>query len=414
MPDFSHLKSVCKTSTNFSISVIDEFLIPYAAQRDQLEREMDIRFGRFGKVTQKLKPEWINLLKSQYIGHRIFKKDGLIKKYLNHAAVKGLNPGEQAYLNDQAAVPWRFSFSIITGMPETDFYEMEDVFSGEIFLLYSPSISRTLAENGVRLWFNLLGYNGHCWQSFGPVIGYKCFESDDIFFFATELNPKIETEEELMEDVESNPVPYMMLMSGANYPATVQGEDEIVQLVAEYPLSDFRGDLLKKDFTVEYAQNVYRLKPLRWEEPPHFAAAFYSEKEKTLLLTALTNRGFEALTRVLSSQGLKVSSEPDIRLHLPMMMCVKEILGKVLRLNPYEAVFEKKSTPQERADLERVNRLLSLALPFINAGQEPDVAALAKEAGVDEEMAREILEHTMGRVRALQDKAGKGGRNMKS
>ena len=39
MPDFAHLRSVCKTSTNFSISIIDEFLIPYAAQRDQLERE---------------------------------------------------------------------------------------------------------------------------------------------------------------------------------------------------------------------------------------------------------------------------------------------------------------------------------------------------------------------------------------
>jgi hypothetical protein len=52
-------------------------------------------------------------------------------------------------------------------------------------------------------------FNGACWQTFGPVVPFRSFQPDDIFFFATELNLFIETEEDLMADVEENPFPYL-------------------------------------------------------------------------------------------------------------------------------------------------------------------------------------------------------------
>lgn len=408
MPDFAHIRSVCQASTTITKSAIDDFLVPYAAQKEQLVREMDVRFGRSPNAVRQLQPGWVNLFKAQYIGHRIFRKGGFIKKYLNHAAVKDLTPQERNYLNDQASVPWRFSFSIITAAPDTDFYQMEDVFSGESFLLYSPSVTKTLAEGSVTLWFNLIGFNGHCWQSFGPVTGFRSFAPDDIFFFATELNSKIETEEELMEDVEANPVPYMLLVTGSNYPATFHGEDEMIQAVGEFPLFNFDSTRFRKDFTVEYVQNVYRMKPGVWAEPPHFASAYYSEKENTLLLTALTDSGYEALARALIKHGLNISAEPDIRLHLPMIICIQNILGKDLHLNPYEELFNTKPTPGKQAEVDRLNHLLSLALPYINAGQDPDVSTLAKEAGVEEETARDVLAQMTGRISMLREKGGKG------
>ncbi|HWB92761.1 MAG TPA: hypothetical protein VG605_12945 [Puia sp.] len=406
--DFAHIRSVCQASTAITKSAIDDLLVPYAAQKEQFPREIALRFGRFGNAIRQLQPGWVNLFKAQYIGHRIFRKGGLIKKYLNHTAVKDLTPKELNYLNDQASVPWRFSFSIITAAPDTDFYQMEDVFSGESFLLYSPSVTKTLAERSVTLWFNLIGFNGHCWQSFGPVTGFRSFAPDDIFFFATELNPKIETEEELMEDVEANPVPYMLLVTGSNYPATFHGEDEMIQAVGEFPLFNFDSTRFRKDFTVEFVQNVYRMKPGAWAEPPHFAAAYYSEKENTLLLTALTDSGYEALARTLIRHGLNISTDPDIRLHLPMIICIQNILGKELHLNPYEELFNTRPTPGKQAEVDRLNHLLSLALPYINAGQDPDIAALAKEAGVEEETARDLLAQMTGRISMLREKGDKG------
>src|SRR5580704_12807532 len=107
MPDFTQLRTVCKESTSLSTIVVDDFLMYYAAQREGLEREMDQRLARFRKVTREFQPSWINLLKAQYIGHRIFKKDGFIKKYLTHAAVKALPAEQRRYLENQSTVPWR-------------------------------------------------------------------------------------------------------------------------------------------------------------------------------------------------------------------------------------------------------------------------------------------------------------------
>ncbi len=54
--------------------------------------------------------------------------------------------------------------------------------------------------------------------------------------------------------------------------------------------------------------------------------------------------------------------------------------------------------------MTRLNKLLSLTLPYINSGQEPDLEMLAKEAGVDIDTAGDLLAHSMGRINSLKDK----------
>jgi hypothetical protein len=388
---------------------VDKFLMYYAARQEGLEREMDERLARFREVTKGFQASWVNLLKAQYIGHRIFKKDGLIHKYLHHAAVKALQPEQLNYLQQQSVHPWKYSFSEIIAHPEGDFYEMEDVFSGEVFLLYSPSVTSILSEQSIRLWLNLIGFNGSCWQSFGPVLSFQGFQPDDIFFFATELNPRIETEEDLISDVEANPLPYLMLINGSCFPMILQSGETVVQVLAEHPTETLDSNGLKKDFKVEYAEDVYRLTPKTWGEAPHFAAAYFDENRKTLLLTSLTDKGFRKLTDQLNAHGFRLPTEPDIRVQPTMLSTTKSILKKDLHLNPYEELFERRSTPGEKEMIEKLNRLLSLALPVINAGKEPDIESLAKEAGVDVETARDLLTHSMDRIKKLQNEAGKPG-----
>jgi hypothetical protein len=407
MYNYDNLRAVCNDSAALSRTVIDEFLMHYAAQREGLSEKIDRLIAPYRQVTKTFQPGWIGMIKAQYIGHRIFKKDGLIKKYLNHATLKTLTRVEQEYLKRQSECPWRYSYSIITANPAPDFYEMEDVFTWEPYLLYSPSISKTLLEGPVSLWFNLVGFNGACWQTFGPVISFRGFEPDDIFFFGTEINPKIATEEDLIADIEKNPIPYTMLINGSQYPSIMNGKDQVLQLIAEHKIESFDTDSLRADFTIEYSQGIYRLKFGSWAEPPHFAAAYYVEEDHRLILTSLTDRGFQALVARLNKHRLGLWSEPDIRVNLSMLTCIKTILGKDLQLNPYEVYFTVKPTPSEQDSLNKLNRLLSLALPFINSGQEPDVQALANEVGVDEEIALELLSNSMKKIKTLQKKGGK-------
>ena len=111
---------------------------------------------------------------------------------------------------------------------------------------------------------------------------------------------------------------------------------------------------------------------------------------------------FDALVAKLIQYGFGLRAEPDVRVRLQMLISIKHILGKEVRLNPYEDVFNIKPGPQVQDKTDKLNRLLGLALPVINAGQELDFRALAKEAGVDEETARELLQHTLKSINKLK------------
>ena len=402
MTDFIEIKKICDRTSIVSKIVIDDFLLHYAAAKDNLAREFDNKISSYRHITQQVDVSWVRFMKSQCIIHKVFKADGLLRKYLNHAEIKHRPASEQEFLKEQLVTPWRFSFSRITANPATDFYEMEDAFSGDSFLLYSKGTTQTLKEQSAMLWFNLIAFNGACWQTFGLLNAYQSFDQDDIFFFATELNPRIDSEERLMEDVEKNPVPYMLLLNGGRIPQTVNKRDELLILLSEHEQESVDAGQLKDHFKVEYNSNVFRISLKEWDKPPHFAAAYYHEEKKLLSRTSMTDRSFSALTKKMNEHGFDLPLEPQIRIHPSMLVTAERILKKKLDFNPYEKLFTPETTPQAKAEIEKINRLLQSVLPVINAGKKPDIKALAKEAGVDVSLAEQLVTDTLRKIEAMK------------
>jgi len=405
MTNFKNLRTTCEKNSELSKAIVDDFLIYFAAQNAKLDREMDECLARFRHITQQFPPSWVNMIKAQYITHRIFKKEGLIRKFLNNSALKHFTGAERNYLEHQAKHPWRFSYSVLTDIPVNDFFKMEDVFSGETFLLYSPGIADILKSHRPRLWFNLIAFNGACWQTYGPIAAYMGFEPDDVFFFATEMHPHLESEEDIMRDVEQNHIPYAMLASGAMIPLTVHKNDQIIQAMAEHALDDFSTHNLKSDFTIEYNKNVYKLSLKQWADHPHFSVAYYDEKRKALILTSMTDKGFETLVQKLNVLGYDLTSEPDIRVNISMTATAGKILMKKIRINSYEHLFQKKSDPRTKRDLDKLNHLMALVLSEINAGKEPDLEALAKEVGVEIENARQVMVLAINQINEMRKRS---------
>lgn len=406
MPDYNHLRELCLKSTEISTEALDEFLIYYAAGKDKLDEEFETRLSRFKQPIRPMPASWIRMLKSQYIGHRIFKQGGLIQKYLNHQPIKDLETDQLNYLKTQAARPWRFSFSVILDKPAVDFYFMEDVFTGETYLLYSRSVGLILETHAVMLWFNLIGYNGECWQTYGPLAHYNSFDADDIFFYATEVNAAIDAPEKLTEDVEKNPMPYMVLMTGSGYPLSIMQGHEMVHVISETPIGKLDVATLKNDFKIEYADGIFKLSQDLWSEPPHLAEVYYEEENGIIYVFALTDLGFKETVKNLNAHGVSIPEEADIRLHLTMLTLIEKLLKKEIVLNPFIDQFEIPTTPESDEMMDRMNQLLALALPYINADQDPDIAKLAKEAGVDPETARQILEPSIARAKELRSMKG--------
>jgi hypothetical protein len=264
-------------------------------------------------------------------------------------------------------------------------------------LQHSPGVSDLISKQGVSLWLNLIGYNGQCWQSFGPINAYKAFTSDDILFFSDKLYPqeRILTREEIIEKIEKNPVPYMMLVSGAEYPVVFHGDEQIFQITAEYNIDSFNAKGLDKDFKVEYSNEIYRLSLKGWDFHPHFCSAYYDEKKKILLLYSMTDRGFNELVSCLNRIGYDFTIDPDIRVTTAMMTTAEKILRKKIRLNEYDSLFSKETSKEEKEELSKLNKFMKLVLPYINTGQPLDVKYLAQEAGLDEETAKDILKQVM-------------------
>lgn len=278
---------------------------------------------------------------------------------------------------------------------------MKDVFTDEEFLLYSPGVKNYLESQTVRLWFNLISFNGSCWQSFGPIGAYSSFEPDDIFFFTTEQDPDISDEQQLLKHVEDNPLPYMMLLSGGNTPLVFNKKDQLINVLAEYDMASLDTKVLTKSFITEYNRGVYRLSLKNWGSP-HFSQAYFDENKKTLVLSSMTNRGFNALVNGLNEYGFNYSDEPFIRVNLSMIITSSEILKKKIRLTEYEDLFTKDTTPASKKNLEDHNTFIGLVLPDINEGIEPDINAAAKKAGIDLTTAKIIVKAMKGSIDKLK------------
>jgi hypothetical protein len=259
-----------------------------------------------------------------------------------------------------------------------------------------------LEENPVLLWFNLIGFNGSCWQTYGPVIGFKSFTPDDIFFYATELDPAIGSEADLAEDLDENPVRYMLLTAGANYPLLQSRGHEVVQVFGEGQSRTFDLKRLKGEFKVEYADPVFKLTHAEWSEPPHSSEAYYEEETGVVALTALTDQGYQEMARLLQKNGLDIPADPDIRIHLPMLTTMEKLYKRRPEFHPYAQLFETKKSPATEAMLTKLNQFLALALPYMNSGADPDIDALAKQAGLDPETAREAYQQTIKKVSEMQ------------
>lgn len=405
MQPFDDLKKHCEKNRNISAAVIDQFLIHYAADKAHLVPGMETTIKRYKYAAADIGTANLNHLRAEYIAHRIFRKDGLIHKFLKHAALQVLPQDEIEFLRYNSENPWRFSFAVISSNPDDSFFRMEDVMTGEEYLLYSPGMQTTLTEYKPLLWFNLIGFNGLCWQTFGLMIPFLALTADDIFFFATELNPNIDGEEALMEEVERNPIPFFMLVTASNKPVVTSRGYVTLTCQSTDNIPDLQVEKLGAGFEVTKKIDVYRLSLKKLQTFPHFAEAYYNQKTGELLRTSMTQHGFSMLTAALAKKGIHLSTEADIVVSPVMLYTAEKILNRKIVLNPYSQYFSSENEgAEENPDLSGINTFIGLALPFYNQGKEVDIDKLATQAGIDPSMAADLWQQVKKKTDEMRNK----------
>lgn len=402
--NYTELKAHCQRISAISKTVVDEFLMYYAVEKERLQPLMEKHLHRYKNTVSEIDPANIRFLQAEFICHRIFRKSGYIHKYLQLPVVKNLGKPAQDFLLQQSMHPWKYTFAFIAAQPAPDFFEMEDGFTGEKFLLYSPGMQASLSDYHPRLWLLLVAFNGQCWQSYGLIIPFKSYTIDDLFFFATEVNPRITSPESLMTEIEENPFPFFMLVANCSVPVGVSHGYELMYCAStDFPES-FSAENLKNDFIIKWNKGICQLKCKAMGNFPHFAMAYYHEKKRELFRIALTEHGFEALSQSLIRAGFDLDTISDIAVTPGMLMATRNILRRKIALNPYEIHFDNEGDRADQASLDRLNKFLHLALPYVNANQQPDIHKLALEAGVDPESAAELWSKAKARIDHMRGK----------
>lgn len=274
--DYPSLIEKCNLISDFSEPILNNIMY-YAAERDKLSQRFDQLAKRHKKNFGRLDPANQALFKTQYIIHELFKNKGLIHKYLNHSQIKALPKEGFDYLQEQALNSWRYTYWFVKNNPSPDFFEAVDIYTGEEFLLYSPGASRTLLEMNVVTFGGLISSNGDCYQAYGPLMGFASFEADDIFFYAGELDPSVETIEELRGLIEKDLLSFLLLSVYSAIPMVQHQGHEILYVISTMDANTFEMDAWKAAFRVEYAEGIFKMSLKDLEGFPHFACVYFDE-----------------------------------------------------------------------------------------------------------------------------------------
>ncbi len=404
MPSYEAIAQYCEERKAIT-QQYEEFLMHFIAGKEGLDKTVQTAFRKYRHAWKGLSEAELNTLKGEFVTHRIFREGGLIHQYIDQGALKReLSSEEYALLLERAQESCFFSFGIVRERPAENFFNMVDILGGEEYLLYSPGMEKTLTERNVRMWLNLVQFNGECMETYGVIIGFSAFEPSDIVFYASEVHHEAWFEDgaEIRAEVEKNPVPYLALLSGSDLPVTMHGDQPMVYLFSEYDEEPFETEPLREEFVVEYHKGVYRFS---YKEPKDqlsgMSALYYDEKERLLIPFAMADQAYEELIDVLNGHGFGLDEEPDHRVNLSMLLQSEKLLGKKAPLRKYEALFEKEPDEQTQGQIDQLDEFMALILPDLNAGREPDFDHAVQKTGVDRETAKDFMAHIQERLRNM-------------
>jgi hypothetical protein len=400
MIDYKKIKAACDNNCRISEKFVDEFLLYFIAKNERLEEKIFRQLAGFGNVMTMMPESWARMLVSQLIVHKTFKKDGVAGGYIHHAEILRRNEEELEFFQFQIDHPWRFSFCTMENYLLHDVYEMKDAVSGETFIVYSPGISQTNTQAGgaIKFWFLLIGFNGECWQTYGPLVYFRGIQPFDLFFFAKQIKPEILFQTDVQEVIESNPIPFAMLFSGAELPVTYHKKDMLVFHKSEFHVKEFFPEKYEEDFIVEKKHPIFMLELKRWRSFPHFAKCFFHAKKNLFIITAMTERGYDSLISSLNKSGNEFPSGPEIRATPSMLHLAKRVLNVNVDMNPYEKHFAKKPSPEHQMEIDKINVFLKLLMDRLNKKKDYDIAELAEKAGIDIDNAEHIAESVIKKM----------------
>lgn len=384
----------CSKTSALTRSVIDNTLRPLFILEKGLDRSLRSTLkDRYEHLYKHLPVNWAQIVIEIVAMSRLFGDQGEVKAYLKHPQVMRLTSRERDFLDIQIKHPWEIVLMRVLESLGHDIFTMEDLLSGESFLLYSPGVGKYEAEGRMSMYLTLRSFNGQCYQTYGPISYFKGLQPLDVLFFAHYLDPTTKNFTDLYAHMQRDPIPFMALLLGAEYPLTMHKSDVLMFCASEIEVADLDLSTFSQAFSIQEQAGVYELGLKRWQKHPHFAIIHYAPEDKKLVASALTKRGYDKLVETLAQLGCELPERPELYATSAGKVLTEEILDVEIEMSPYAGLFNSEVAPETQEELVKINRFLDLLIMAHNAGDDYDTKELAEETGIADETATSVAAH---------------------
>jgi hypothetical protein len=377
-------------------------LYPLVDEKEKVSRALALKLRQYRVGLQGMPEALLNYLPATHITHELFKKNGLLTKYLKHPIISNANNREKDFIQTALSHPFEFSLAMVKKTENGDFFKMFDYFKDEEYILYSPGVGKTLRDYAQNpLFLFLRTFNGECYQTFGMISYFKGFVPEDFIYFASLRNKQIKTLAQVQKHLEANPVPYYFLSQFAEYPLTFDRKTKELMLFCrrDFKVKDFETAKLSKAFQQETKNQVVKLTHKTWSDYPHLGEVYYEGKKGNLIVSTYTLKAYLKLCALLP--GIEAGT-PEYTATSGMLIAAEKVLGQNKAKLPCQKLFTQEATPGSKEELQKLNLFLDQLMPAFNKGEELNLEALADEYGIDRKNAKDIFNE----LKKMQERQG--------
>lgn len=401
----------CENRREIRQKLVDDELIHYSAKMDKTDGIFNRELQKYFDVTDIIPEGFLASLRGQFMGFTIFKKGGLIKKYLDSGVFSKKSTKEINFLKGFLKKPMKYAFCRLLEKKASDCYLMHDPMLDKEMLVYSPAMTRTMQDLGqeIEFWLLLVNDNGQCFETYGPVIYFQSLSEDDVFFFAICKTSGNEWGEDLgkefSKDLNIDPVPYLMLSAAMTFEGLeVRGQAAAIITSSTTMLMEFNPEEFEDNFDIAIQDGIYRLGLINLDQWPHFSRAYYDESTRNLEIHAMTLNGYLSLIDTFKNAGIDIDEEPDFILQLYLPGLIQDILGVNGYPSNYVHLFlqdedilddeEDEMDEELEEEMTNIETFVSLIVDDLNEGRTPNVKKNAKKANLPIELAAELMKLT--------------------
>jgi len=385
-PERRHLLETCR-QTSILLEEFGQSLLPWALNDGKLPALLMKAVSRIGDMADKLPKDWIPMNGSQIATGSVLRDPDRIAAYLA-AEGGGFSADAVQLLRSLQDHPAFFTALTVEEALGDDVFRMRDFSSGAALLISSPSLAE-LSRNPSPAYLTLLFSNGVCLQAIGPLHYFRGLEPGDFHYYASLVDADLYSRSGLSAVMTAAPESFVILDAFSETPPLSYRNTRLHSCTTTIVNAVIDPSALAGDFDIEEGKATTRLR-LKGSEPPLAAADIYWDpgtREAFIFTRNLAD--YSRIARALEGM-VHVPPEPQTVITPNMELIAGKLLGVKPAVVSWEAPFEPPPpSPEQHAELKRLNALLRELTDASNEGRSYDLGKLAARHRLSMDVARQ-------------------------